>query len=665
MKTTSTMTLGKKIALGFGCLIAIAALLGGLAVATMKSVQTSAQKLATEYVPETHVAGELANAIADVQLAVRSYGLTADPAYLDTARKALQEVHKQEQAAQQLADQHPGLVKLREHVKDLVTSVKEYEALVSRTESKNKEILANRDKLDKTAADFLVNIDKLIAAQNSRLEQEISAFAEVAKLQERRKKLMLANAIRGEGNGARIAVFKSQALRDPKLIEEGVKNFATMDKHFEELLATLKVQEDIDELKSVQADAHVYRDTMKDLMEEYLALTEIGSKRVLVADKVEKLADDTQTTGLTRTAESATASSKKLAASSSLMMVGLAIALTVGIGVAVLIIRGTTKVLTEVASTLADGSNQVAASSSQVSSASQSLAEGASEQAASLEETSSSLEEMSSMTLRNTENAEKVKQLATQARQAGDTGAADMKDMIVAMDAIKTSSADIAKIIKTIDEIAFQTNILALNAAVEAARAGEAGMGFAVVADEVRNLAQRCAQAAKETATKIEDAVQKSANGAQISTKVAKSLEEIIAKARQVDELAAEVAAASKEQSQGISEVGKAVTEMDKVTQSNAANAEESASAAEELNAQADSLKEAVRSLLALVGGTVADRNTGAEKTGPNPAKKPVARIATLQNGERHAAGRGMHPEAPELTLSAGGRSTQGSDFEF
>jgi methyl-accepting chemotaxis protein len=200
--------------------------------------------------------------------------------------------------------------------------------------------------------------------------------------------------------------------------------------------------------------------------------------------------------------------------------------------------------------------------------------------------------------------------LANQARLAGDTGMSDMQIMMQAMEAIKSSSNDIAKIIKTIDEIAFQTNILALNAAVEAARAGEAGMGFAVVADEVRNLAQRCAQAAKETSVKIEDAVSKSANGVEISAKVASSLNEIVSKARQVDELAAEVASASQEQSQGISQVNSAVSQMDKVTQANAANAEESASAAEELNAQADTLKESVQELLQLVDGKSSVQST-------------------------------------------------------
>jgi methyl-accepting chemotaxis protein len=278
----------------------------------------------------------------------------------------------------------------------------------------------------------------------------------------------------------------------------------------------------------------------------------------------------------------------------------------IGIAAAFGIVRSLTRVLNRVATALNDGATQVAAAASQVSSASQSLAEGASEQAASLEETSSSLEEMASMTQRNADGAQQANALARKARAAADAGTADMEAMKHAVEAIKSSSDEIAKIIRTIDEIAFQTNILALNAAVEAARAGEAGMGFAVVADEVRNLAQRCAQSAKETAVKIEDAVQKTTQGVQISAKVAAGLQEIVTDVRQLDEVIAQVAVASKEQTQGISQVNQAVTQIDKVTQSNAANAEESAAAAEELSAQAESLTGSVADLLRLVGGQAA-----------------------------------------------------------
>lgn len=230
------------------------------------------------------------------------------------------------------------------------------------------------------------------------------------------------------------------------------------------------------------------------------------------------------------------------------------------------------------------------------------LADSASQQAAALEETSSSLEEMSGVTRRNAESAANASQLAREARGAADAGAASMTRMIGAMDGIKSSSAEIAKIIKTIDEIAFQTNILALNAAVEAARAGDAGLGFAVVADEVRALAQRSAAASRETAGKIEAAQSKSEEGARISAEVSQILTQVVARVRKMDELVGEIATASREQSQGIDQVSKAVAQMDGIVQANAAGAEESASAAEALSAQAGEVQQLVASLRDLVG---------------------------------------------------------------
>lgn len=256
--------------------------------------------------------------------------------------------------------------------------------------------------------------------------------------------------------------------------------------------------------------------------------------------------------------------------------------------------------ITEKLSAGADHTNAVA---NQLVTASQSLAEGASNQASALEETSSSLETMASVVKQNTANIDKVNSLAQAACAAADTGSQDMEKMTNAMKDIRSSSDEIGKIIKTIDEIAFQTNILALNAAVEAARAGEAGMGFAVVAEEVRNLAQRSAQAARETANKIETAVSKSVQGVQISEKVDVSLREIVTKAREVSKLASEVATASKEQSEGIQQVNTAVSQVDKVTQTNAAGAEETASASNELNSQTRELNQAIVELLKLVKG--------------------------------------------------------------
>jgi hypothetical protein len=308
-----------------------------------------------------------------------------------------------------------------------------------------------------------------------------------------------------------------------------------------------------------------------------------------------------------------------------------------------LIVRRLNLALRTIANELGSGSDQVARASEQSSDSSQWLAEGASEQAASLEQTSASLEEMASMTKRNAENAQRANELAREARTSADLGSADMQAMNTAMDAIKVSSDDIAKIIKTIDEIAFQTNILALNAAVEAARAGEAGMGFAVVADEVRNLARRSAQAAKETAAKIESAIAKSAQGVGISHQVAERLNEITTKARQVDELAGKVAVASREQTLGITQLNSTIGQMDKVTQSNAAYAEESAAASAELNSQAEVMKQSVAELLQLVGNPHPGAANGTMAT-TTPAKKTRPAVAaTKRSAPAHGKGH-RHP---------------------
>jgi methyl-accepting chemotaxis protein len=220
-----------------------------------------------------------------------------------------------------------------------------------------------------------------------------------------------------------------------------------------------------------------------------------------------------------------------------------------------------------------------------------------------------------------------------------------MQRMISAMDGIKSSSAEIAKIIKTIDEIAFQTNILALNAAVEAARAGEAGAGFAVVAEEVRALAQRSAAAARETAGKIEIAVQKSHEGASTSQEVAGMLAEIVGQVRTMDSLAAEIATASTEQAQGLGQITKAMSEMDRVTQANAAGAEESASAAHELSSQSTQLHAAVAELKvfsgqreATTGGSTPVATLSSASIEPTshshlkPAPRKTSAIQTIQS---------------------------------
>jgi methyl-accepting chemotaxis protein/methyl-accepting chemotaxis protein-1 (serine sensor receptor) len=314
----------------------------------------------------------------------------------------------------------------------------------------------------------------------------------------------------------------------------------------------------------------------------------------------------------------------------------LLVALSAGVSVLVgIVIAGVNKTLRNSLLELSESSEQIASAAGQVSSSSQSLAQGSSQQAATIEETSSASAEINSMAQRNTENSSSAASIVTSSetgfRRANDS----LSEMVVAMEGISNSSQKISKIIKVIDEIAFQTNILALNAAVEAARAGDAGMGFAVVADEVRNLAQRCAQAAKDTATLIEESIEKSDGGMMKVDQVAIAIREITEESSKIKVLVDEINVGSIEQSRGIDQISRSITQMEQVTQGNAANSEQSAAAAQQLSAQAQTMKDIISQLRSLVEsspatisrGKIAPPRKAAHKLAI-PALKPLAQKA-------------------------------------
>jgi hypothetical protein len=294
-------------------------------------------------------------------------------------------------------------------------------------------------------------------------------------------------------------------------------------------------------------------------------------------------------------------------------------------GLLALLVRFAISPLRHVSQELTHGAENTFIAANQVAIASQRLAEGASEQAAAVEETSASLEQISSMIHSTANNATQAKNLSSETQIAARQGASCMAEMTTAMDSIEQSSNEVAKIVKSIDEIAFQTNILALNAAVEAARAGEAGAGFAVVAEEVRSLAQRSAAAAQETADKIEAAILNSRKGSQSLLKVGESFSHIVSKAQHTDSLVAEIAMAAKEQSQGIEHIGTAIEQMSKVTQSTAASSEEIASAAEELSGQAGVHKDLMANLRRFVADNSVTNNAPSHTSEKNVFTRAAA----------------------------------------
>ncbi|MFZ5452818.1 MAG: methyl-accepting chemotaxis protein [Thermodesulfobacteriota bacterium] len=322
-----------------------------------------------------------------------------------------------------------------------------------------------------------------------------------------------------------------------------------------------------------------------------------------------------------------------------LILVG---AIFMGLLMGFFVIRSINGPLHRIMENLGAGADQVGSASTQVSAAGQSLAQGASEQAASLEESSASLEELAAMTQGNAANAKQADVLMAEAALVVEGANNSMIDLTESMKEVSAASQETAKIIKTIDEIAFQTNLLALNAAVEAARAGEAGAGFAVVADEVRNLAMRAAEAAQNTAALIEGTVDKVKAGSILVNKTGEAFSQVSTSTNKVKELVGEIAAASSEQAHGVDQINQAITEMNRVIQQIAANAEESASASEELHAQSEQMQDLVGELGAMVNGR--NHRGGQTVADPGDGKALLARRQSVA----------LIPQATEPKLESG-----------
>ena len=658
-----TMSLTVRMALAFGLLLLVILVLGTIGVVNMKRVGRLSTSLATGNVPEIALANNIERHALAMVPSLHDYGYTDDEAFLAEVRSQLVEVKKSLADAKAHGDSSTRLAKLKEAAILGEKTVLDFEALTAQRVKLTEAL--ETDQLNTFAAgtNFISICSSFLDRQTEAMLGKIAAEIDGDQLETNLRRIGYLSDIVRTGNLLLANTWKALARRDPHLLTDSLGLLDAINTQLDNLGKITDFENDKKLIAECRASSQSYREGVQRFQEKWVQREELARRQTALAASVIDQAQKVASLGLEDTTAATKQTAEVAAFSTTLAIVCVIIGVVLGIVIAIIITRGLSKMLRRLALSLDEGSDQVANAAGQVSSSSQSLAEGSSEQAASSEETSASLEEMSSMTKRNSENAQKANDLAKQARQAADKGVGDMQAMSTAMEAIKVSSDDIAKIIKTIDEIAFQTNILALNAAVEAARAGEAGMGFAVVADEVRNLAQRSAQAAKETAAKIEGAIGKTGQGVEISSKVAQTLNEIVTKARQVDELVAEVASASREQTQGIAQINTAVGQMDKVTQGNAANAEESAAAAEELNAQAETMKQSVAELLRLVGGN--GQNTVTRKTAaPShaeefgnlvPKAKPVAPVR--RNGHANAE--------PAPSGKANGRSEIPLDGDF
>lgn len=616
------MTLGIKIATGFGLILLIAVVLGALGVFNMHNASKNAEKMAGAYVPEVEISNGLERNFLKTRLSMVTYTFAEEDNALKTAKERYERVQERMSDARALLQKNPWLVVLAEKINVLEKALDAYYEDVLSLENayiKKDEI---RSVLDSSAKIYMKNTKDFHAGQKESMIRDIEQDKPEYALKERLDKIIWSSELIDMANALRISNFSAAARRDTDILKDGLQAFdESFDSKLEQLKAVTRLKADLDRIEEARKAGYTYADALRELLQINLLVSSIDKELKEHGESALKAAEETARAGVDGTRKLAQESDESLMTASNTMIIGLVSAVILGLILAVFIIRSITRPVIAAVKTISESNVQVVSASDQISSSAQSLAEGASTQASSVEEVSATIEESTSINNQNADNAHEADSLAKDANHAATVGNEKVKQLMSAMEKITESSERIAKIIKTIDEIAFQTNLLALNAAVEAARAGEHGLGFAVVADEVKNLAQRSANAAKETAGIIEEAIDEIRVGNQIAQDTDKAFSEILEKAEKSSALIGEIALSIKEQAEGMNQVASAMGQIDQVTQLNASSSEEAAAAAEELNAQASAMMDNVRSIADIVGFTIESDASYAPSTTGAPVR--------------------------------------------
>ncbi|MDR3566424.1 MAG: methyl-accepting chemotaxis protein [Syntrophobacteraceae bacterium] len=596
-----SIKLGTKIGLGFGVLILLTLILGSVAVWNIEAVRSTAEMVAKKYLPQVRLASKQERNFQRVVLGDTIYAYTQDGRFLKSGKKALSEVRKNLRDNEKLAAEFADVAKFRDEAKKAGTKMERFEKEVNEAAVGEADLMRNYAQVRETDNFFVDNGKQLFSFEIDALKSETAKGVDGGKLSERLSKLTLTNEILGLGNSVLLTAWDAQTGRNLQTIDLP-KTFESLDKKLNALKAMTHSEEGLGSIQTLQVASQLYKNALRDLVQIWSGVERLNKQREKTENEVIALTGQSHDAGLKDMRRASDQTVAKVSFSTVFMVLGNLVAIVMGVLIAVFITRAATKPIRRVAGGLMEAADEIASASSQVASSSQSVAKGASKQSEALQTSSTSLEQIGSATSHNAANASRANQLMEDTSGLIEVASKSMCELTSAMTDIAAANEDTQKIIKTIDEVAFQTRLLALNAAVEAARAGEAGAGFAVVAEEVKNLAMRTAGAARDTADIIGHTTQRVREGYDLVVKTEGEFSEVARSVGSCGELVAQISEDSREQSLGLGKANASVAEMKQIVELNAADSEESAAASEEMNAQAEQMRGFVTQLVDLVG---------------------------------------------------------------
>ncbi len=626
----NNMKLSLKIASGIGLVATLFIILGVYTIINLSKINNDVTDLSAKYVPLVESMASIEKVYLKANLYSKAYVTRADEKSYKNAEKYINKTNEEIHKLEKQVDKFQNMKSMIERLEEFDEFLQEGKSLLKKMKEKNIEL----DKLMAEANEYgkALSYDLTVYStiQSQKIKKDIKSNKPLNIVSNRIIKMLFADNSIDIIKTYRINALKAIIKNDNLYMKDNLVNLDKIYSEVDKILTMTTKDVDRNKLNNIKKNLKNYQETVLKIVKTRLKLDELEQNREKVSNNALAFTELLSIDGFNSIKTNSTNAGQVQKTVKDFIFAGLVTCVLLAIFGCWVIISSITKPISKIVEKLNNTSNAVTEVSGQISSSSQQLASGSAEQASSIEETSSTLEESSSMVKQNTENTNQAAGLAKQTKYAADKGYSEMTEMMDSMQEIKKSSDEIGKIIKVIDEIAFQTNILSLNAAVEAARAGEAGKGFAVVAEEVRSLAQRSAQAAKDTAGIIENNINLSEQGVYVAQRVNSSLSEINDQAQKVSELLDEVSTASQEQAQGISQINNAISQMEQIVQNNATTAEQGANAADSMSVQAVNMKNIINELIVMINGanksTIADQYSNVsvqeKKSVPNRIKK-------------------------------------------